>query len=568
MQSMKVIHPKSNYVFRRHANIGATAAEHDQEFLYSCFIDTGDLPILTDCRNPRRIVVGRTGTGKSALLRMLATHKEHVIELAPESLSLSYITNSTILRFFEELGIKLDIFYTLLWRHVFTVELLKAKFNIQNETTQKHFLTWLKPLFFRERAKEKALSYLEEWGNQFWKETEYRIREFTTKLEKDLSASLEASGQINQENLKADLSYSKNLTEEQKGEVLNRAQQIVNSVQIKDLHEVIRLLSDDIFNDPQQHYYITIDRLDENWIDDRLRYKLIRSLIEEVRTYQRVNNVKIIIAIRTDLLERVLRSTKDSGFQEEKYHSLYLPLKWDREQLTDLLDSRVNRLIREQYTKTKVGIRDILPTRKVNGKDYLTYIFDRTFNRPREVIQFLNDCLGQAEGKAAIAVSSIHKAEQHYSRVRLRSLADEWQVDFPLLHPAFKLLENRPIPFEYKQIEKTELNSLLIEIFEQSNNINCPIMTMIQECINNQRTLNSMLSNLFRIFYQTGIIGVKLSTVSPVQWSFEDEPTLSSGQMKPTTPIYIHPTFHMALGIDSRLRAARAMTNSEIDSID
>ena len=106
------------FKFRRHDSIGTADVESDHEFLEECFLDTGDLETLRDCASPKRIVVGRTGIGKSALLMNLSRVEEHVIELPPEVLSLNYITNSTILRFFEELGIQLDPFYRLQkWPH-------------------------------------------------------------------------------------------------------------------------------------------------------------------------------------------------------------------------------------------------------------------------------------------------------------------------------------------------------------------------------------------------------------------------------------------------------------------
>ena len=111
--------------FRKHDIVGAADAEDDLDFLRSCFIDTGSLRVLKNCADPRRIVLGRTGSGKTALLKRLAEAEERVIEVHPESLSLGYISNSTILRFFSSLGVNLDIFFKLLWRHVFTVEILK-----------------------------------------------------------------------------------------------------------------------------------------------------------------------------------------------------------------------------------------------------------------------------------------------------------------------------------------------------------------------------------------------------------------------------------------------------------
>lgn len=60
------------FKFRRHATVWSAAAEEDEQFLLECFLDTGDLSTLVDCYNPRRIVLGRTGTGKTALLNQLA----------------------------------------------------------------------------------------------------------------------------------------------------------------------------------------------------------------------------------------------------------------------------------------------------------------------------------------------------------------------------------------------------------------------------------------------------------------------------------------------------------------
>ena len=41
----------------------------------------------------------------------------------------------------------------------------------------------------------------------------------------------------------------------------------------------MQLLGTDILDDEKQKYYLTIDRLDENWINDDLRYRLIRALL-------------------------------------------------------------------------------------------------------------------------------------------------------------------------------------------------------------------------------------------------------------------------------------------------
>lgn len=151
----------------------------------------------------------------------------------------------------------------------------------------------------------------------------------------------------------------KTLTDEIKAEVLHKAQSIVNENQVRELGEIITLLADEIFTDPKKRYFLVIDRLDESWVDDRLRYKLIRALIETVRAFQRVRAVKAVIAIREDLLQTVFDATRDAGFQEEKFSGLMLRLRWSKAQLRQLLDLRVEKLIREQYTQKKVTFDEV-----------------------------------------------------------------------------------------------------------------------------------------------------------------------------------------------------------------
>lgn len=236
---------------RKGLSIGEPDAESDQKFLSECFVLTSDYEKLVDTASPQRIVVGGTGSGKSALLYHVKNSKDQVIEILPEDLSLNFISNSDIVQVLERAGVKLDIFYTLLWKHVFTVELLKAKFDLVTEEKTKNWLSNILGAFRKKnQAKERALSYIAEWGDKFWEETEYRIKEVTQKLEDNIKAQMGAD----YEGLALEASYGRNRSKETKSEVVHKAQRIVNSTQIKALSDVVKLLAEDIFEDPQQKY--------------------------------------------------------------------------------------------------------------------------------------------------------------------------------------------------------------------------------------------------------------------------------------------------------------------------
>src|SRR5262245_48996766 len=126
----------SQFVFRKNDSIGEAAAEDEREILEECFVDTGDIGVLLNCRDSIGVIVGRTGAGKSALIEMIGRKAENVVRISPQQLSLNYIANSNVIQFFEELGLSLAPFYILLWKHFLVVELLRAKYRILNEDGQ------------------------------------------------------------------------------------------------------------------------------------------------------------------------------------------------------------------------------------------------------------------------------------------------------------------------------------------------------------------------------------------------------------------------------------------------
>ena len=230
--------------------------------------------------DPHYLILGRPGIGKTALLIQLKTSKERVIEISPEDLALTHITNSTILKYVtEDLGVSLAPFFKVLWQHVFTVELLRRQFKITDPNAQKQFFSDISSIF-RSAEEKDAISYLEGSGKSFWNETEERVTEETKTLEKKLKAAVE--GKIPHFSGKTEASRS--ITEKEKQEVIYHASQIINDIHIKRLPQVTSYIQKKL-RDKQKTYHLVIDRLDDDWVDDRYRYQLIRALIEASRRF-------------------------------------------------------------------------------------------------------------------------------------------------------------------------------------------------------------------------------------------------------------------------------------------
>lgn len=543
----------AKYRFEKHDQIGAAAAEQDEAFLADCFVDAGDLAVLEDCRDRRRIVLGRTGTGKTALLQRLAANAEHVVEIPPEHLSLSYLSNSTMLPYLVEIGVDLDQFYRLLWRHVFAVELIKERFGITSEKEKKSFLERLYERFHDDKRKKRAMEYLVSWGESFWEQTEYRVQEVTSKLEADVRASLGAKFRV----FDAAVNGSRKLTEEERKVFCEQAQAVVNSIQIRDLFEVVDLLSSDLLHDPKHRIYILVDRLDENWIDDRFRYRLVRALIETVGEFTKVQSAKIVVALRRDLIDRVIRDTRSTGFQEEKYRDLYLEISWTREQLMEVLDRRINKLVRRSYTKEMVRHEDLLPN-VIDGQPLDDYLLERTLYRPRDIILFFNHCIKSAieqqRGKPSIPVSVLKVAERGHARDRLRSLADEWYSNFPDLMEFTEILKKRPSSFRLREIGSDQIEELCLRVVVDSTTAG-PLVLKARDVVENLLSTSSFKAYLIRVFYQVGLVGLKPETFEKTQWSFLSNAVLPAAEVGDDNLVSVWPVFFAALGITPVHRA-------------
>jgi hypothetical protein len=530
------------FKFRSSSSIGDSQAELDEKFLQECYVDNGTLEMALNTRDPHMFISGRTGSGKTALLlRVRESRPDQVIEIEPSNLALTYVSNSTILRFFENTGVRLDPFYKLLWRHVFAVELIKTKFQIKSEEAKKSFRDRVWETFSKDKTKERALRYLDEWGDKFWKPTENRITETTQKFESDLKGAL---GVAIPGKVEAVLGGKVKVSSEEKAEIVQRGQEVVNNIQIQELNEIFGWLSEKCLTDPQHPYYITIDRLDEDWVEDSIRYKLILALLDTAKDLKRqIQNAKVLVAIRRDLLERVLKLNRKSGIQEEKFQSLCFDMRWSEKQLTQLLDSRIGSLVREQYTSRPVTLADLLPS-KINREDPVKYLLNRTFLRPRDAILLVNQCIALCTDRPKITQAVVNSAELEYSKQRFRSVLEEWYKNHAELADAARILYNRETMFKSSTITTTDIERQVLELLTlTSEECRGEIYFIANAVFEGQLSAESYRNKLLAIFYKVGFVGVRKEHNAPLQWCYTNEPQILPEELDPGCSVRIHPAF-------------------------
>lgn len=536
--------------FRKNVDIGSIAAENDK-FLEKCFLDTGHLGNLAEMKDPKRIILGRTGTGKTAIIRELKRKKWNFVSIDPEALSLQYLSNSTILKYLHKLGVHLELFYKLLWKHIFTVELLKCHYKLEDAESQKRFLSSIFTRLGGNKKKRKAIEYLVEWTDSFFEDTEYRVKEITEKLERKVSSEVG----VDVKGLSAKGGDAENTTIEQKTDILNKAQSAVNSIQITELNDLVNLMESDIFTDEQKRYFLLIDDLDKDWVDQSIVYDLIKALIDTVNDFShKIRNVKVVVALRENILQKVLRSQGKRGPQREKYDPLYLELFWTPEELTRLLDLRIDQLFTDLYSSTiRISHSDILPSKTKHREDGSKYILDRTFLRPRDVIHFFNICLKNSVDKTTIGWDAIKSAELEYSQSRLDSLFDEWKENYPYLDKVFPLFKKFESPFTFKDISDDLIYQIIEEHFDTPRKDPKPTIWLdhITQAYleSGDSSYPTIRLQLFNILYAVGFLGVGRQRQDDFKYSFLPNGALVPEEIHPGMTLHIHPAFHRALSI-------------------
>lgn len=552
---------------RQNFKIGELDAESDTILLDKCFIDSGYLKKLLDPHDNSSVVRGRTGAGKSALLHMVMSHAYKCRRLDPNDISIRFLEQSDIIAFFEALSVNLDMFYKILWRHILIMELLKLRHDIKSELDTNNFFTGIMSRLKKDEIKRKALEYFREWGDKFWIDTDAHLREITRKLERDTKASI--GGELSGIELNAE--YAKKLSEEQIVDVKKRATEVVSGLQIQKLNEILTLLAEYSFDDPQKKYFIVIDQLDENWAENETRYKFIRALIEEIKVFRKIKNIKIIVALRLDLLRSVFNLTRGSGFQEEKYESYILDIKWTPEQLTELVQKRINEVYRRQYTLDNVRIQDVFPKPKGGpaGLAPIEYIIERTLLRPRDVLQYVNECFSIALDRERVSWGTIQKAESAYSLKRLRSLKEEWGDIYPSFEETVELLRNLPDKFSRTVIPRSNIDSVIAELSIQETDDPCAVSA--NRMLNGESKEADVINEILLCLYNLGIVGFKVSSLTPYKWSFRDSTPATKNEIKRASGIKIHKMLHSALDIrvnsDSRFEKEREEDDDESDKV-
>lgn len=258
------------------------------------------------------------------------------------------------------------------------------------------------------------------------------------------------------------------------------------------------------------------------------------------------------MALRSDLLDRVYRFTRDPGFQEEKYRTSSLDLTWQKDKLVEVLDRRIDKLVKSQYTKQTVTHKDLLQSIRFSKRQVtpaIDYMIDRTLLRPRDLIQFFNICISQSDGKPIIEPRSLIVAEGIYSRERFRALIDEWIGIYPNLALSAQILRKRNTSFKVEDLPLTDIEEHCLQIVTAPEAAEGSALDEMRAVAEGKVRPEIYRKNLILVLYKVGLVGLRTNSSMPISWSFLGSPSVSGAEIEEDSRVYIHPTFWRHFGI-------------------
>lgn len=510
----------ANYVFKSSDQIGSLDAETDT-FLDECFLKSTVYETLKkftkDIDFTKRIIVGRTGSGKTALLKQLSQDqvvKQHAV-IEAESTVFEHINNNVFISQLLESNIDLRVFYKSLWIHVLIVKVIELTFP-----TNLSFFEKIQNLVGGKKKRynlELAQEYIDKYSGNFFNDK--IVSEITEKMQAEITGSIGPSFAKTTGKIAADVAQR----------VQTETARYVSSELLRKQKELIKIITEETADEAQSRIVISIDDLDKSWLSSsNIRYDFINALLDAFKELIDIRSVKVLISIRTDILMGIYKTNLR---QEEKDRSLIIPIEWKRNELFEILDKRIDHLIKHKYAgRQTVKFSDIFNF-NIKGQEASSYIVDRTMLRPRDAIDFVNYCLNQGDGTTSLNENHILEAEEKFYSARKNAINKEWLSRYAHIGDY-----TDSIAFiSKKEFRKQDIEADIALVID---------FLMSKSTSSDDSTEDKIATDfnaLLDVWFTIGVIGLKKSETLSIYSSF-DKPSLDISDFN--KEFVIHPLFY------------------------
>ena len=363
--------------------LGETRAEHDSAMLGKAFYETPDYLTLIEPQNRSKcLIVGRRGTGKSALMLALEKHhstspRTYVIAIAPEDYEI----------------IQLRLFATKLVGGSNKYNLARSGFKI----------------FWRYALAMEVVCKL----NSHWK---FPAHETFGELSPRASLWTKSGRDF--------FSRFTALIRGSMGEVVEEAQvaHLAQKLPVRDLEKLIGTALTEL----KAEVAILIDKLDEGYEADSQGLAIVAGLAHAVSSLAGVlSNASFALFLRDNIFRGIARI--DSDFSRN-LEGQVLRLHWDKYDLLNMICARL-RIAYQIDAESNQKLWDRCTAQDIRGQDGFLKCLQLTLYRPRDLLLLLNQAIHRANSRKREHIDNedIESTAREISMNRLDDLRKEYE---------------------------------------------------------------------------------------------------------------------------------------------
>ena len=473
----------------REINWGDDSAERDPNLL-EYFVSSDSFQRL--CAKSKSIVIGRKGSGKSALRKKLekifdAQDDTHVINLSPKFNSIKSILNDREITS----GFGKEIFFQHTWLRQVLLDCL---------------------CYAGDHAKGKYADESLEFARKISLELNRSSKDIVENVADILSKLKAKAGTLGEFGLG-----------------IEKELRAVADADALEYH--LKKIADS-----GAKFVVLIDDLDLGWDNSETANNLLLGLLSATNHLAALSqNLYLCVFLREDVYSLLITKTQHS----DKYRNVER-IRWDKENLLGILNSRI-KFNRRSYGMAEIGdlFHSVFP-QMVGTTNADNWLIERTLSRPRELIQLARYYTELAADDQP-SDKALKDAEQSYSAWKLDDLCAEYSNQYPGLVNIFAYWKTNFFRHRY-HLKRTEIDEMLLQIAAEIE---------LNEDWFNATIEATDMEKLLRILYEIGFVGDFVlggEGGSKTFYSYVDRhaPRLEEVQ--------IHPCFRKAVNTVERIR--------------
>ena len=468
---------------------GDDSAERDEDLL-SYFIATESFGRLHS--KTKSIVVGRKGSGKSALRKKLesefsADANTHVINISPKYSSIRNILNEKSLT--EDFGE--EIFFQHSWLRQMMLDSLCVAGH---------------------SAKGKYTAESLEFARTISKELNRTSKDIVENISDILNKIKVKAGKL------GDLG-------------IQLEKELRNVADVDALEHHIKTLAQS-----GAKFVIMVDDLDLGWDNSLISNNLLLGLLSATSYLKALSeNIHVLIFLREDVYLILMEKTQHS----DKYRNIE-SIRWKKEDLINLIEERISfNLKKFGEDPGQNSFFKVFPV-TIGTHNTDNWLIERTLSRPRELIQisrFYTEAISGSDPNDGL----LKTCEISYSSWKLDDLCTEYSNQYPGLSDIFSYWKTKFFRYKY-HLKQSDIHEMIFQIFDG--------VTINQKWFNdlvNNADFDGFLSILYEIgFVGDFVLGGQGGSKTFYSYSDRHEPRFEEVQ--------VHPCFRKAVNTVDRIR--------------